>query len=778
MNGLSAASKKLRKRLLLIALLYAIFVVYGSLVPLEYRHIRWEEAVARFSAIPFFELDMRSRVDWATNVLLFIPLTFLWMAVLTTDRSNTAKIFATLALIPAATALSLAIEFAQLFFRHRTMSQNDIVAESLGGFVGVLLWWGFGERFIGWVQAWQLPRARRTLAERLAWIYLAGLLIYNVLPLDLTISLVEIFHKWREGKVNLLPFGRLPADPAYALYEIATDALIWVPLALLWRLDGTRNLWRAWGMALFAAVALEVLQLFVFSRVSDVTDLFTAGAGAGLGSLAGGWLARARHAPSGPRPLRDPQFFVLSSVLLPWILAAAWMGVLAFVFWFPFDFRTDGAFIRSRLDLLQRVPFEVYYTGTEFRAVTEMLHKTLFFAPLGALLAWGVRRQAWRWRTPLFALSMLLLAVVPGVIELGQTMLPNKIVDLTDWLLAWIGGVVGYLVAQHILRAPSGFGKTHPEALAAGEAIATPRPLTVLWHFSLALSGMSVLIWIMTNAPFMPYNVRELLRHDSPALSSLLLAAACYWLAVVPVWLARQNVSAIARLGQLPMGLLVYAAVAFWLVRGAVPDESLHDLVGSPILSWPGQWELALRWIGLVAAPGALLYLATQTARRIRGRHIGALHFWAAAPVLLLSYWVVVVQAATDNLIELVAGPQGVGFWALCAWLYTLFLAAVWLASPRVTAKLATRVGAALLSLPFAAIFLYFGLAAEINKYGQQFSALQFLLSTDRQHYGSPATLWLRYSILHLLVIAALAFIQWPHLRSARQVNTPLHVSH
>jgi hypothetical protein len=177
-------------------------------------------------------------------------------------------------------------------------------------------------------------------------VYLAGVLVYNVLPLDLTISLVEIFHQWRDGKVNLIPFGRLPDDAAYALYEIATDALIWMPLALLWRLDGTRTVWRVWGMTLGTAVMLEVMQLFVYSRVSDVTDLFTAAAGAALGGWVGGRLAACK-APTSQAPLW--------SVWLPFALAAGWMAVLLFVFWFPFDFRTDGAFIKSRLDFVQRV---------------------------------------------------------------------------------------------------------------------------------------------------------------------------------------------------------------------------------------------------------------------------------------------------------------------------------------------------------------------------------------------------------------------------------------
>jgi glycopeptide antibiotics resistance protein len=513
------------------------------------------------------------------------------------------------------------------------------------------------------------------------------------------------------------------------------------------------------------------MQLFVFSRVSDVTDVFTAAAGAALGCFIGGRLAM-REAPAGHA--------THWAAWLPFVLTAVWMAGLFFVFWFPFDFRTDSAFIKSRLDFVQRVPFEVYYFGTEYRAITEVLHKTLFFAPLGALLAWGVARQPWRWRGPLFALAMLVLILMPAAIELGQVMLPEKIADTTDWLLAWLGGLAGYGVARRMLHAPrhAPVRKTRHAPVRKTPNVEVAVSARTRWHLPLVLGSMTMLFWGAAHAPFMPYNVRELLRQDAAWLSAPLLALACYWLAVWPVWLARRRVPGLARLGQLPLGLLLYGGVAFLLLHAAVPDESLYDLVGSPVLQWPGPWEIGLRWVALAAIPGALLYLATQSVRRWRGRRLGALHFWAVAPVLLLAYWGVIAQAATDNLTELIATPQPLAFAALCVWLYTLFLAATWLASP-VAAHRTARWIAVLASLPLAVLFLHLGLAGEIDKYGRQFSALQFLLSPDRQHYATQAVIWLRYSALHVLVIVVLAFIQWPYFRAASQLHRQAsHASH
>ena len=429
-----------RGLLWLAALAYTVFVIYGSLVPLEFRALPWDEALARFGAIQFLKLGIGSRADWVANLLLFIPLTFLWMGALSAGGGSVRGALATLAVIPAATALSLGIEFTQLFFPQRTVSQNDIFAETLGGLIGVLVWWGTGRRFVDWLQSWQHTHSRAALAERLAWVYLAGVLVYNVLPLDLTISVVEVFHKWRDGKVNLIPFGRLPDDAAYALYEIATDALIWTPLALLWRLDGTRSAWRVWGMTMATATGLEAMQLFVYSRVSDITDIFTAAAGAALGGWVGSRLA-AREGPAG-KPLPWAAW-------LPALLATGWIAALLFVFWYPFDFRTDGAFLRERLHtFMTRVPFEAYYFGTEFRAATELLHKVLFFIPLGALLAWFVSSLRWTWRGYGAFFSLTLIAFTALIVVAGRLAQPEKNPDSMDIVLQWLGGTLGFVMIR------------------------------------------------------------------------------------------------------------------------------------------------------------------------------------------------------------------------------------------------------------------------------------------------------------------------------------------
>jgi glycopeptide antibiotics resistance protein len=429
-----------RGHLWLIGFGYLMFVIYGSLVPLDFHAIPLDVAVTRFQAVPWLDLGIGSRADWVANLLLFIPLAFIFTGALAHGRGVAVLVVVSLLVMAAGLGLAISIEFTQLFFPQRTVSQNDIAAETLGGILGVAFWWLFGARLVAWYESWLLVREPAALSERLAWGYVGIAFAYGVLPLDLTISAVEIYHKWNQGKLVLLPFAALPADPAQALYEVFTDILLWLPPALLWRMSGKTGA-RAWRMAFSAALLLEVLQLFVYSRVTDVSDLLAAALGAWFGVLLG-----ARLGPRGGRALPRMQADAGMSRWLPLLLSLAWIPVLMAIFWYPFDFRADSAFIRERMDFLGHVPFEIYYFGTEFRAITSVFQKMLFFAPLGALLAWWVVGLPWLWRSYAAAASMSVILVTALGIELGQVMLPGKYPDTTDWLLESVGGILGYLL--------------------------------------------------------------------------------------------------------------------------------------------------------------------------------------------------------------------------------------------------------------------------------------------------------------------------------------------
>ena len=446
--GIRTASKARGGALLgWLVFAYTTFVIYGSLVPLKFTPRPLADAWAFFREIPYLDLGIGSRADWVANILLFVPLAFLWLAALTRNAGPIRKAMVSCLVLLACFALSVAIEFTQIFFPPRTVSLNDIIAESIGAILGTIVWWRVGVRFSRWLLAWYEDHTPTGTAQRLFYAYLFLLFGYSVLPLDLTISVVEIYHKWQEGKILLVPFSAHYDTQAQRVYALLADIAIWIPAAFLWRISWGVTPRRLMLYVLGCATLIEVLQLFVYSRVTSTTDVLTAGCGGAIGIALARWMAPASQDKDPPRPGRFG-----GRGLLLWVVAlAGWAGVITVVFWYPFDFNTEWGFVHQRLATVKRVPFEAYYFGTEFRAVTEVFHKTGFFFPLGAILAVGAAGLRRRIAVPfllLDAVSMLILSGAAAGIEIGQLFLPDKVADATDWFLESAGGITGYFIVR------------------------------------------------------------------------------------------------------------------------------------------------------------------------------------------------------------------------------------------------------------------------------------------------------------------------------------------
>jgi len=432
-----------RRLWLAVALAYLVFVVYGSLVPLEFRPVPWDKAVKGFLHMGYRHLGIGSRADWVANILLFIPLVFFWSGVVCWGRRGRCM-GRPLVVLMLAVMLSLGIEFTQQFFPPRTVSVNDLVAEAIGGAIGLLLWWWRGQQTLRWLSGIRWIRSRKGLAEYTLLIYLGGLFLYGVLPLDLTISPVEIYHKWKSGRVNLVPFGFQLGSTVEWAYGLFTDVMLWVPVGyLLMRVYG-QNRFQAWTVTVALALLLESMQFFVYSRVTDITDVITAGIGAALGVWWGGGTVVSLE--NRTRSLCSCPYRAAGLVAA----LGGWFVLLLVIFWYPYDFRWDVGFLREQAWGITRLPFRAYYYGTEFRAVTELLHKVLFFMPFGIGLAL-LRRGSGTSSLVMGGVAWLLVVAAPLVVELGQVALPGKLPDSTDLLLAYFGIVLGHLAARRWL---------------------------------------------------------------------------------------------------------------------------------------------------------------------------------------------------------------------------------------------------------------------------------------------------------------------------------------
>lgn len=440
---------------------FLALVVYGSLVPFHFEPVSWGDAAMGFRAACSAPVRVESRSDWAANILLFIPLSFLWMAALAVDRRWYAGLLAALVVLPACSLLSAAIEFAQLYFPPRVTSVNDMVAESLGGFVGTMLWLIGGQGITRWLRhCWMLLGTHGSVA-RLLPAYLVFLILVQAVPLDLTLSPVEIYHKYREGRILLLPFGSRQTDPFATVSKHLTNVSAFLPVGLLlaglkgpsWQ--SLRNWPRVLGVGLLLAGAVQFLKLFVFSRFNDTADVVTGG----LAILAGwgvGLVLRCSPLPEAPGTDRETRCdasggSVRRSALFL-ALFLAWFSALVFINWQPFDFRlADGTAI-SRLREVSWIPFADYHQQSYVHAFDEMWSKIVLFMPAGVFVAPVLRRVDPR-RAGFLVVA--LAAVLATTFEAGQLFLPSRYASVTDVLLETLGVWLGFVVARRVVAEPA-----------------------------------------------------------------------------------------------------------------------------------------------------------------------------------------------------------------------------------------------------------------------------------------------------------------------------------
>jgi hypothetical protein len=272
----------------------------------------------------------------------------------------------------------------------------------------------------------------------------------------------------------------------------------------------------------------------------------------------------------------------------------------------------------------------------------------------------------------------------------------------------------------------------------------------VAGHVALRLEGM-------------PYNVKELLQ-SRPTISLVLLGAVLLACGGVP--------HAAARAWQLwpygsaalsiPMAWLCGLAIfcVLWL---AVPTESLDDIVGAPVLGIGAALERSLRFTGLLAGPlaGGTLGVRIVLGDYTRGFWVGLA---AVVALLLASYLVVVPLADTDNLVELLRGNGRSPAVVSLAFIFMLF----GLTSAVTAGALEVALERTFRPLVLATVVLVCGvpvtwhlLAAATNprleKYGQVFSARQFLFSPDREHYLDDSAIFVRFALAQLLAVGILA---------------------
>jgi len=437
---------------LTLLLAYLAFVVYGSLVPLDWRPMPFDQAWTRFQALPFLQLGAESRADWIANGVLYLPLGVLAAQALGAWLGRGAGAVAAWVLCAAA---AVGVEFAQLFFPPRTVSLNDLMAEGIGAALGVAL--------APAVQAWGVRLADRARRHTMLW--LLGLLqVYAVLyaalaffPYDLLLSAQEWRGKLAGGNVT---WGLVTARGwGIALLRLSVEAALVAPLGMLlaylagW--SGRGALGRGALAGLLVGVLVESGQLALVSGVSQGVSVVSRALGMGVGAALALPLATVRL-PVLRRHAARWGAWALAPYLALLLFASGWMRGA----WH--GLASAGATFEG----LRWVPFYYHYYTTEAAALYSLGVVALMYTPLAAW-AWA---RGWRFGATLAAALALAL-----VVEAGKLFVAGQRPDPTNLLI--VAGAAW--VVWHGLQALAASGSQAPAGAVVSGTVAMPGAVPV-----------------------------------------------------------------------------------------------------------------------------------------------------------------------------------------------------------------------------------------------------------------------------------------------------------
>lgn len=514
-----------RRALFYAALGYLSFVVYGSLVPLDFHDRPFHEAWAQFAHIPYLNLGVGERADWVANVVLYVPLAYLSSAWLARDKTGVFGTWLRATWVFFLCALvAVGVEFTQIYFPPRTVSLNDIVAELIGSAIGIAAWHVAGGRLSS---LWQTVKAGGPSAVRAALtLYLLSYLAISFFPYDFLVSWSELAAKLATHRDSVVISSNSCASAVRCAAKLGLEILAVVPLGILVGMLSTGDRqarMRAallWGGLL--GLLIEGVQLFLASGIAQGISVLTRAAGAGLGVIL--------HQRLPLRRLRSQKRYLRPAVLVSFPIYVLFLAVLEGWFasrWLPI------ATALERLASLHFLPFYYHYYTSEAVALVSLLRNAALYVPAG-LAYWG-----WRVGKPFgeargnAAVAGLLGGMVAFSVETAKLFLSNQRPDPTNVLIGCASSTAAYVLALWLTRWSTGT-LARPESAAVERSEPEPATRANPLPFRLfALLTIAATAWAAACYPM----GRVWLGLALSLYATLLLYRPLAWLAVIPALL-------------------------------------------------------------------------------------------------------------------------------------------------------------------------------------------------------------------------------------------------
>ncbi len=416
-------------------LVYLLFVIYGSLVPFDYNPITFDQAFNLFKKIPYLDLGIESRADWVANGVLYVPVGFLIFQYLL--QLCFRPFFAFFIGFILSAVLAFGIEYAQLFFPPRTVSINDLIAESIGSLLGLLISYFATNWFRSLIKSSisNFSFFHRYILDVYAFFYFS----YSLFPYDFLLRFSEIEQKVNSDKWGWFFAVSYANDSFFINFSrLSLEVLMAVPIGiLLGRLTNNRySSSKVIIASVFLGALIEFSQFFIASGVSQGWSVVC--------RVVGFFVGLKLYAHRFKWGFNFCRNLIISSIVPISILYS--ILLLSITGWFSHSWGTIDQALYLFFNKTNFIPFYYHYYTTEAIALQSLVEIIFLYIPIG-IIAWAFRKSS--------VFAGFLALMICSFMEISKLFILSKHPDPTNLIIVFTSNyiLVNYLLFSENNRA-------------------------------------------------------------------------------------------------------------------------------------------------------------------------------------------------------------------------------------------------------------------------------------------------------------------------------------
>lgn len=431
-------SEKIGQWAILLTVIYAIVVVYGSLVPLAYTPVPLGEAIARFSDIRFLDLSLKQRADWIANGVLYFPLgLFAAMAIDPRKRSRSVAAVVLASLLGC--VLATVVEFTQIQFPPRVVSINDLIAEFCGTTLGAITSFVFKRRFFDFVGSFATTVSLAAFLISITFVF--GYIFASLFPFDFLVTIDELRWKFSARPPTWFAGVFSCGGDLHCLFKLPVEFFISIPVGIILAsgiLHRTKNDQASSYLVpiIILSIGIQFIQLFTHSGQPAVISVVVRAAGFMLGLHA--YSHRAIYW----------RYLLKNLPLLALPVSLVYFVLLIIVHGFHhFDFQGVST-VFAKLESSRYLPFYLHYRSSEQEALRSLLSVFAMYLPVGLFFGLLEARKGYSKDLTtrcLFSTLMIILLVTAGRVFFSPLRM-----DVTNFFVGLVSAYCGLQILRLI----------------------------------------------------------------------------------------------------------------------------------------------------------------------------------------------------------------------------------------------------------------------------------------------------------------------------------------